>query len=349
MEWNSLKNDQAGSTIMNNDPIWKHLWKLKIHPKHTNLIWRILNQALPVRDRLNTRGIRCDPICPRCNKALETTDHVFKQCDWAQAIWFGSPMSINFQSMEPTISFMDWISNVILNEETECVANIIAITYSIWRARNLLVFQEKDLPVMNVVQQAMLNANEYRTLSIVPHLSSSTSATKSRGNDNYWTPPTNGTLKLNVDAHPCDDGRWGLGLVLRTEAGECVGAATKVVRGATTIVEGEAHGLNAALDFIASLPVNPITIEMDSLSIVESVKKRRYTRNYWGRIARRCGEYLDKNPRSGICWVRRTGNIAAHSLANWAILEPNKTWCNETPMCIRDIVQKDKPPCNFES
>jgi hypothetical protein len=60
-------------------------------------------------------------------------------------------------------------------------------------------------------------------------------------------------LKFNVDAHPCDDGRWSLGMVLlRSEDGGCVGAVTRIVRGSNNTLEGEALGLQAALDFVES-------------------------------------------------------------------------------------------------
>jgi hypothetical protein len=40
---------------------------------------------------------------------------------------------------------------------------IITITYRIWHARNLLVFQENKVPVNQVIQQAQINAKELRT------------------------------------------------------------------------------------------------------------------------------------------------------------------------------------------
>ncbi|MCI21319.1 hypothetical protein A2U01_0042485, partial [Trifolium medium] len=71
---------------------------------------------------------------------------------------------------------------------------------------------------------------------------------------------------------------------------------------------------------------------MDSSSIVNAVLKRKYNRSYWGRIARRCGGIIDRSPRISIGWVRRTSNTAAHTLANWAIVEPNKTWTDDVPV-----------------
>jgi hypothetical protein len=68
----------------------KKFMEAKIPSKQATLIWRILNQALPVKDKLVSKGIRCSPICPRCNNAVETTNHVFMHCECAKAVLFGS-------------------------------------------------------------------------------------------------------------------------------------------------------------------------------------------------------------------------------------------------------------------
>jgi ribonuclease HI len=197
-----------------------------------------------------------------------------------------------------------------------------------------------------VLQQAFANANELRVASKSNHEVSKIQATRRGGNNNYWKLPTKGTLKLNVDAHPFDDGRWALGLVLRSEDGQCVGAATRVVNGLENTCDGEALGLEAALEFTSNWKETPITIEMDARIIVEAVNQWRFPRSYWGRMARRCGEQIKSNPKLSLNWVRRTGNGAAHTLANWDRFEPNKTWFTEPPLCIKEIIQKDVSICN---
>jgi ribonuclease HI len=151
-----------------------------------------------------------------------------------------------------------------------------------------------------------------------------------------------------VDAHPCGDGRWGLGLVLRTERGKCVRAMTKVVLGSDSIVDGEAFGLNEALNMVEAGTNTQIIIEMDAKTIVNAVTKRNFPHCYWGRIARRCRRMIDANPKISLRWVRRSGNEAAHRLANWAPSEPNKIWTDIAPICILDVIQKDMSLCNFD-
>jgi ribonuclease HI len=113
-------------------------------------------------------------------------------------------------------------------------------------------------------------------------------------------------------------------------------------------LEGEALGLQAAMEFVVSKGIQQVVIEMDAQFIVNAANRRRYTQNYWGGIARQCGDFLSQNPRSSIRWTRKSGNGAAHILANWASFEPDhKEWVNETPHCIWACIQKDKVLCNL--
>jgi ribonuclease HI len=139
--------------------------------------------------------------------------------------------------------------------------------------------------------------------------------------------------------------RWDLGIVLRTEEGKCVGAATSVVQGSTITLEGEALGLKATIEFAQAYPHVNITIKMDSKLIVEAVQNQSFSRNYWGCISRHSASILHSNPNRSICWTRRSGNNAAHILANWAFSEPNRIWVNDTPLSIQDIIQKEISTC----
>jgi hypothetical protein len=337
LNWKDIDKSTAGSNFNQKDPTWTKLWKLNLPPKYTHLIWRILNKAIPVRDNLTSKGIQCSPMCPRCDCHIETIDHTFRDCEWAKAIWFGSALTIKFNNTNSTSPFADWITNMLQSVDKRTMELIITITYRIWHARNLLVFQEKKVPVDYVIQQAQFNATELHTLNKPVPDASKHAATRPCSHNTYWKAPAKGTLKANVDAHPCGDGRWSLGMLLRSEIGKFVGAATRVVSGFESTLDDEALGLKEVLDFTTAWPDIPIAIEMDSSTIVDSVKSKSYPRNYWGRIAHSCGDEIDRNPKRNICWVRRTGNQAAHTLANWASNEPNKTWLFNPPFVFRKL------------
>jgi ribonuclease HI len=117
----------------------------------------------------------------------------------------------------------------------------------------------------------------------------------------------------------------GLGWVVRRSDGSCLGAATRIIR-ARSAIEAEARGLESVLWDIAKYNGQEMIIEMDTNMVVQALKKKNFSRIYWGKIARRCDLLLRALPNASLKWIRRTGNNIAHSLAKWAIVQPNMDW-----------------------
>jgi ribonuclease HI len=149
------------------------------------------------------------------------------------------------------------------------------------------------------------------------------------------------SLKLNVDAHLSSDGRWGFGWILRGRDGRCAGAGTRVCFGSNDADLAEATGLREALQFVESSHLSNIIIEMDAEKIVKSVQMQSFPRTSWGQVARSCSRVCSQLEKVSVVWVSRQGNQAAHTLACWAMTEPNKFWPNNFPVCILDHIQKD--------
>ncbi|MCI37704.1 hypothetical protein A2U01_0058928, partial [Trifolium medium] len=86
---------------------------------------------------------------------------------------------------------------------------ISTITYSIWLARNNKVFQNKNTPASEAFEWAMKNLSEYHIHLIQNRIKTSKPPDSVARNNKSWNPPPSNFLKLNVDAHLTDDGRWG--------------------------------------------------------------------------------------------------------------------------------------------
>jgi hypothetical protein len=112
MEWNDNKTGQSTSSYNGTNTRWKKLWSLDVPPKQAHLIWRILNNFIPVKENLLKHGIRCVPLCSYCNKKVESINHIFLDCDWARQVWFASPLTINMENMEIK-NLPDWIDYMI--------------------------------------------------------------------------------------------------------------------------------------------------------------------------------------------------------------------------------------------
>jgi hypothetical protein len=188
--------------------------------------------------------------------------------------------------------------------------------------------------------------HEYqKTCAITPTQHQNRSSASETSNHNIsWNPPTRGTLKINVDAH-ISDGRCFSGMILRRWDGSAVGVATRMHHHVWDALEGEAFGLNDAIDMVERYSASNVIFELDNQVIVRAVQRKSMIRKRWGSVVNRCRNFLNQNPNSSILWVNRNGNRAAHTLARWAEHEPWGDWPNFVPSCIKLQVLRDTPSC----
>lgn len=68
---------------------WHYLvWHKKyIIPRHFFILWMVIKNRLPIRDKLLRCGIPTSSTCGLCNCLDETIDLLFFQCDYCKFIW----------------------------------------------------------------------------------------------------------------------------------------------------------------------------------------------------------------------------------------------------------------------
>lgn len=88
----------------------KHVWKLDSPNKIQHFIWRALSNALPVADLLIRRGMEVASACKVCGE-LETSNHVFLHCPFAQQTWALAPILASPQAQAlPTESLQQLLT-----------------------------------------------------------------------------------------------------------------------------------------------------------------------------------------------------------------------------------------------
>jgi hypothetical protein len=142
------------------------------------------------------------------------------------------------------------------------------------------VFQQKYITIIEILDQATSSLKDYKQHQEKGPIRVSSNNTPCSHEQN-WSPPPAATLKINVDAHFHDAGRWGLGWVVRKTDESCLGAATRIIRARLTI-EAEARGLESALCWLDIYKDKEVTIEMDASIVVQAVRKKKNPRAYWG-------------------------------------------------------------------
>jgi ribonuclease HI len=341
LEW-EYNSSNSGQTSTNDKEAlaWKNLWKAKVPPKQIHLIWRILHNAIPIKPNLISKGINCDSLCPRCYEATESMDHAFLHCEWVRQIWFSSPLTIN-TSQILNQSFGDWVFYMLTSSNTECIQQILSITYNIWWTRNQKAFQNKNTPVLEALDKALTSIHEFLHHSTAAQPTPSSRTALADRNNNRWTPPHENFLKLNVDAHLHDDGRWGYGMVLRRMDGRAVGAITKVIKGSDDATLAEAVGILEAVKWLKTHGYQRVIVESDAEIVIQAVIRKKFPRTNWGTVACRISRDLEESSQISVGWVKRNGNQAAHGLARLAISDPDRFWPNNYPPCILAHILSD--------
>jgi hypothetical protein len=74
-------------------------------------------------------------------------------------MWFASPLTIRFEE-QPATNFIDWLKDTLTQAQQDCIELISTLCYQIWKARNLLIFQQKHIPVLEFIDQAITSIYE---------------------------------------------------------------------------------------------------------------------------------------------------------------------------------------------
>lgn len=74
-------------------------------------------------------------------------------CPKITRIWFGSQLNLRIMD-QPISNFQDWITHAILNNSEDVLIQIAGLVYYIWFARNLSIYEDKDLLEDEIIQRA---------------------------------------------------------------------------------------------------------------------------------------------------------------------------------------------------
>ncbi|XP_057415854.1 putative ribonuclease H protein At1g65750 [Lotus japonicus] len=213
-----MQGATSSSTVVRDD-VRQRLWSLKIVPRFRHFLWRVLKGIVPTRQRLWNKGVRCPLFCPRFDQAAESVEHALRDCPWSRRMWFASPLGFSWPA-DLSQSFGEWCCSLLLDAPQEVVEIFATVCYYIWRARNLLCFDEKESSEMGVVSLAMNTLHAYKETQ--QQMETHSTAPRDRSKQK-WNAPPSYCVKVNVDASGSGSS-WGLAVVIRNHFGNAIAA-----------------------------------------------------------------------------------------------------------------------------
>ncbi|XP_058757247.1 uncharacterized protein LOC131630489 [Vicia villosa] len=135
-------------------------WDIDSAPAHSMICWRLLHNKMPTYENLQLRGFFFPSHYSLCCGHIETSTHLFFECQFAVSIWnwlsaiISLPMPINCFSDCCLVLKKAW------NPQARVVvkASLVYTFYLIWQARNLQRFENKSTHWKNYNINIMVRA-----------------------------------------------------------------------------------------------------------------------------------------------------------------------------------------------
>ena len=219
------------------------------------------------------------------------------------------------------------------------VALLAFISWSVWNRRNQLHFNKNACPLNQILSLAKERKREFQCLQ-------PTTLRMQHRNHTRWKPPERDIYKVNYDGAIFEQqGKAGLGVVIRNSNGEVMASMSLLVQLPSTVAQVEAMAARKATEFALEIGFDEIILEGDSEIIYKDLLNIGSSLALHGHLIQDVKALVPLF--SSICFshVSRTGNQAAHSLARRAILSENlNVWMEEVPPDIIDVIQADFSP-----
>jgi len=134
---------------------WTGIWNLKVPPKVEKLTWCICRGCLPTRVRLLDKGVTCPTNCASCDLGYEDFAHVFFACLFAIQVWSTTGLWGSIQhSLSTTASATNAIFSLLQNLSADLSQQLATVIWSIWKHRNLRVWDDVTETSALVVERA---------------------------------------------------------------------------------------------------------------------------------------------------------------------------------------------------
>lgn len=323
--------------------IWKIVWETNVPQKIKIFMWKACNNILPVKDNLRRRRLSRDSVCPVCGVCDESVEHALLFCNWTKPVWFGSQLqSVPDEGGIPSLP--EWLNQVDIRFQNLkdfrrfILSVIFCVLWSIWKARNKLIFEHTPPnPVATLIEANNL-INEVQNLSI----QQATPPTIESGGEGHWRPPPIGVIKINTDASFSSNSKIGYaGIIGRDEKGELVMGLTKKFPVNSALL-AEALALREAIQAAANFSIPKVILESDCLPLIRACRKEIKI----GEISMVVQDiiFLRREFQScGFTWTHRSKNEAAHTVAKLHKLNRIQgNWIAFMPAQLRTIIDKDR-------
>ncbi|KAL5161528.1 putative ribonuclease H protein [Glycine soja] len=148
------------ATDSSQEECFEKLWRIKVPARFLVFAWRLLRDRLPTRKNLQRRQIQLtDSLCPLCRTQQEDASHLFFHCSKVQPIWWETMSWLQVKGAFPLSPQQHFHHHLgvqptgVRNNRWHCWW--LALTWSIWKLRNSIVFSNANFDANNLFKEAI--------------------------------------------------------------------------------------------------------------------------------------------------------------------------------------------------
>ncbi|GAU32064.1 hypothetical protein TSUD_214200 [Trifolium subterraneum] len=317
----------------------------------------MMHNKVPTDDNLMIRGCALPSMCNLCRKNVESSFHIFFDCEFAIRIWswFANclNMVLQFTSMEDMWKLCD------MNWSPQCkitiTAALVNLINSLWYARNQARFHNNHINCKSVITMIIANtslsgnnskkvsSNSIRDFTILKKFNVSTHhSTNTVIKEVLWQPPLINWLKCNIDgAAKGNPGLASCGGIFRNHEADMIYCFAEPL-GTASAFQAELCGAMRAIEMAHNRNWKNIWLETDSVLVVLAFKNLNSNvtwnlRNRWNNV-----KLLLRQMNCIVSHIFREGNQVADTLANFgSSLSSLASW-HFVPDFVKDSIVKNK-------
>ncbi|CAJ2652437.1 unnamed protein product [Trifolium pratense] len=335
----------------------KIIWSPDIPPSKSLLVWRLMHDKVPTDENLMLRGCSFPSMCNLCNNHVESSFHIFFECEFAIKLWSWLARCLNlvlqFTSMEDIWKLCD------LNWSPQCkvtlTAAIINLLNTIWLVRNQArynnaVISWKSAISMIIVDTSLtgnntskLSSNAIKDFIFLKMFRITIHHPKVPViKEIYWQPPLLNWIKCNIDGASCGNlGNASCGGIFRNHEADFIYGFAEPL-GVASSVFAELCGAMRAIEIAYQKNWRSLWLESDSTIVVSTFNNPSKPvswalRNRWKNVL-----FMISQMNCIVTHIFREGNQVADLMANHGLSLNSIVYWNDNPLFISDCFDKNK-------
>jgi hypothetical protein len=239
---------------------WDKIWKLACPNKVKTFAWRLVHNSLPLKQKIQARGMDIDTRCPVCWRFDEYDCHMLFKCKYVKRVWSELHME-NIRLELATLQSPKVVFYCIWDKSEELQLRIIITLWALSMERNN-VNAGKDK-----IHRHRL-APRFRDIVFSSLIFSVNTKGPKVQQTQDGKKQIHNFLKINFDASFSEQTfSRGWGFVITNEIGEAVAAAVGHIENVSNPLQVEVMTCYQALTFAAEQGMVALEVETDCLQL----------------------------------------------------------------------------------